>query len=178
MAETVRLTIEPEVPLGKLLLRCDAVVAEAAGAALGLVLPKTVNRASLGDGCRAIRLGPDEYLLLMAEERVEATGRNLGAALADRHHALVDISARLVALAIAGEAARDTLAAACPLDLHSRAFGPDQATRSLFGKAEIILDCLAPERFRLLTNRSFAPYVRRLLAEVGREFGSERQAKE
>ena len=171
MAETGSLTIEAEVPLGKLLLRGDAAVAEAAGGALGFALPDAVNRASTGDACRSIRLGPDEYLLLMAEERVVATRDALAAALADRHHALVDIGARLVAIEIAGEAVRDTLAAACPLDLHAKAFGPDQATRSLFGKAEIILDCLEAARFRLLTNRSFAPYVHRLLAEAGREFG-------
>jgi sarcosine oxidase, subunit gamma len=171
MAETGRLTIAPEVPLGKLLLRGDAAVAKAAGEALGSTLPDAVNRASKGEACRAIRLGPDEYLLLMAKDGVEATRERLATALAGRHHALVDIGARLVAIEIAGEAARDTLSAACPLDLHALAFGPDQATRSLFGKAEIILDCLAPARFRLLTNRSFAPYVRRLLAEAGREFG-------
>jgi sarcosine oxidase, subunit gamma len=171
MAETGRLTIAPEVALGKLLLRCDAGVAEAAGDALGFALPEAVNRASAGETCRAIRLGPDELLLVMDKARVEATRGKLEDALSGRHHALVDISARLVAIEIAGEAARDTLSAACPLDLHALAFGPDQATRSLFGKAEIILDCLAPARFRLLTNRSFAPYVRRLLAEAGREFG-------
>lgn len=144
MVETARLTIEAEVPLGKLLLRCDASVAKAADRALGFALPDAVNRASNGHACRAIRLGPDEYLLLMTEERVPATRDALREALAERHHALVDIGARLVAIEIAGEAVRDTLAAACPLDLHALAFGPDQATRSLFGKAEIILDCLDP----------------------------------
>ena len=175
MAETGRLTIEAEVPLDKLLLRGDAAVAEAAGGALGFALPDAVNRASMDDACRALRLGPDEYLLLVAEARVEATRDDLVAALAGRHHALVDIGARLVAIEIAGAAVRDALAAACPLDLHELAFGPGQATRSLFGKAEIILDCLEPARFRLLTNRSFAPYVQRLLVEAGREYGLQGQ---
>ena len=169
MVET--LTIVPDVPLGKLMLRSAAAVAEAAGDVLGFALPDAVNRASTGDAGRAIRLGPDEVVLLLARDGVDATLEKLAAKLAGRHHALVDISARLVAIDITGEAVRDTLAAACPLDLHQSAFGPDQATRSLFGKAEIILDCLEPARFRLLTNRSFAPYVRRLLEEAGREFG-------
>ena len=167
------LTIVPEVPLGKLVLRGAATVAGLAGDALGFALPDAVNRATSGDGCRALRLGPDEVVLLLDKDRKAATLEALAATLAGHHHALVDISARLVALEISGAPVRDTLAAACPLDLHPRAFGPDQATRSLFGKAEVILDCLAPARFRLLTNRSFAAYVRRLLAEAGREFGLE-----
>ena len=170
MAETVPLTIEPEVPLGKLLLRGDAAVAEKAGAALGFALPERINRATTGTTGRALRLGPDELLILVEPAEREATLRNLAEALAEQHHALVDISARLVAIELRGSALRDTLAAACPLDLHAREFAPDQATRTVFGKAEIILDCLEETRFRLLTNRSFAPYVRRLLAEAGREF--------
>lgn len=171
MAETARVTVGPEQSLGKLVLRGDAMVAEAAAGILAVAVPELVNRATTGEDCRAIRLGPDEYLLLMDKTSIEPTRGKLADALADRHHALVDVSARLAAIEIAGEAVRDTLAAACPLDLHALAFGPDQATRSLFGKAEIILDCLDPTRFRLMTNRSFVPYVQRLLGEAGREFG-------
>lgn len=170
MAERVSLTIEPELPLGKLVLRGDADVAKTAGSALGWALPDRLNRASAGDAGRTLRLGPDEYLLLVAPTTIEATQGALARALGCRHHALVDISARLVAIELAGAAARDTLAAACPLDLHPRVFGPDQATRSIFGKAEIVLDCLDEARLQLFTNRSFAPYVRRLLTEAGREF--------
>jgi sarcosine oxidase subunit gamma len=170
MAEPALLTISAEVPLGKLVLRGGADVFEAAGAALGFALPNAINRATVGENGRAIRLGPDEYLLLVARHGIDAIVETLSAALAGQHHALVDISARLVAIEIQGDAARDTLAAACPLDLHPIAFAQGQATRTLFGKAEIILDCAAGTRFRLLTNRSLAPYVRRLLVEAGREF--------
>ena len=171
MAEQPALTIVPEVPLGKLVLRGGAEVAATVGAALGWALPDRLNTATEGENGRALRLGPDEYLLLVTASAVEATHQRLAQALAGRHHALVDISARLVAIEIEGAAARDTLAAACPLDLHPSAFGPDDATRTVFGKAEVILDCLGLFEMRLSTNRSFAPYARRLLAEAGREFG-------
>ncbi len=170
MAEQAPLTIVPEVPLGKLVLRGGDEVAAIVEPTLGWALPDRINRASVAENGRAIRLGPDEYLLLVERHNVDALFATLQAALAGRHHALVDISARLVAIEIGGDAVRDTLAAACPLDLHPLAFGPGQATRSLFGKAEVVLDCLAEARFRLLTNRSIAPYVRRLMVEAGREF--------
>jgi len=176
MAERAALTIVPEVPLGKLVLRGAPDVAATAGAALGWSLPDRLNRATAADAGRALRPGPDEYLLLVPPTTVEATQDSLARALAGRHYALVDVSARLVAIELAGVAVRDTLAAACPLDLHPGAFGPEQATRTLFGKAEIILDCLEQARLRLLTNRSFAPYVRRLLAEAGREFAAAQSA--
>jgi sarcosine oxidase, subunit gamma len=160
-------TDRPE--LGKLMLRADVATAEAAGAALGLSLPPPINRAARGDAVRVLRLGPDEHLLVMARDALPAVAERLARALAERHHAIVDLSARQVAVEIAGPAVRDVLAAACPLDLHPSVFGPDRASRTLFGKAEIILDCLADDRFRLLANRSFAPYLRLLLAEAGRE---------
>jgi sarcosine oxidase subunit gamma len=171
MAERARLTITPELRLGKLVLRGDPAVASAAGTALGWPLPERINEASAGDDGRAVKLGPDEYLLTVDPSRMAALVDKLAAALAGRHHALVDISARLVAIELDGPAARDTLAAACPLDLHPSVFGPDQGSRTVFGKAEVVLDCLGEARLRLLTNRSFAVYVRRLLAEAGREFG-------
>ena len=166
-ARALETTDRPD--LGKLMLRADAAAAEAAGTEIGLTLPPLINRAARGDTLRALRLGPDEHLLVMARDALSGVAERLAQALADRHHAIVDLSARLVAVEIAGPAVRDVLAAACPLDLHPSAFGPDQASRTLFGKAEIILDCLADDRFRLLANRSFAPYLRLLLAEAGRE---------
>jgi sarcosine oxidase subunit gamma len=156
--------------LGKLMLRADQATAEAAGRALGLALPGSINAATAGEALRALRLGPDEYWLVLPRGRVAAALAALEDALADQHRALVDISARLVVVEITGPHVRDTLAAACPLDLHPAVFGPNQATRTVFGKAEIVLNCLAPDQFRLLVNRSFAPYVQALLAEAGREF--------
>lgn len=173
---TARLQLIEPAPLGKLLLRGQPGIVGAAATGVGFALPNAINRADDGTAGRAIRLGPDEHLLLLEPGSLAEVVRSLGEALADGHHALVDVSARLVAFELIGAAvgptpARDTLAAACPLDLDPGVFGSGQATRTILGKAEIILDCLGPDRFRLLTNRSFGDYVRRLLHEAGREFG-------
>jgi sarcosine oxidase subunit gamma len=171
MAEHAALTVTSEIPLGKLVLRGESAIAATARATLGWPLPERINSATAGEAGRALKLGPDEYLLTVDPARVTALVGKLTGALAGRHYALVDISARLVAIEVDGPAARDILAAACPLDLHPTVFGPERASRTVFGKAEIILDCLDEQHLRLLTNRSFAAYVRRLLAEAGREFG-------
>lgn len=193
--------IEP-APLGKLVLRGKPEFIGPAAASLGFSLPEAINTAADGNAGRAIRLGPDEHLLLAEAGRTPELARSLAEALQDRHHALVDVSARFAALELVGNPmdatpaepaggatdgsgsgpreqaaspsrtpARDTLAAACPLDLDPAAFAPGQATRTVLGKAEIILDCLGNDHFRLLTNRSFANYVRQLLQKAGREFG-------
>jgi sarcosine oxidase subunit gamma len=67
--------------------------------------------------------------------------------------------------------AREVINGGCPLDLDDAAFPPGRATRTLLGKAEIVLlrpD--TPHTYRIECWRSFAPYVRGLLAEVAREF--------
>jgi sarcosine oxidase subunit gamma len=193
--------IEP-ASLGKLVLRGTPESIGPAAASLGVDLPAAINTAADGSAGRVIRLGPDEHLLLAEAGRTPELVRSLAEALRDRHHALVDLSARLVAVELLGNPlgaapagpsgsargsepreqaasasrtpARDTLSAACPLDLDPAAFAPGQATRTVLGKAEIVLDCLDNDHFRLLTNRSFADYVRRLLQEAGREFGLQR----
>lgn len=173
---TTRLQLIEAAPLGKLVLRGKPEIVGAAVTDLGFSLPEAINRAADGAAGRAIRLGPDEHLLILELGHPAKVVRSLREALADRHHAVVDLSARLVAFELIGKSAqptpvRDTLAAACPLDLDPSAFGSGQATRTILGKAEIILDCLGPDHFRLLTNRSFADYVSLLLREAGREFG-------
>ncbi len=196
--------IEP-APLGKLVLRGNPELVGPAAASHGFSLPEAINTAADGNAGRAIRLGPDEHLLLAEAGRTVELVRSLAEALQDRHHALVDVSARFAAVELVGNLmdaapaeparnaadasgserreqaarpsrtpARDTLTAACPLDLDPAAFVPGQATRTVLGKAEIILDCLGNDHFRLLTNRSFADYVRQLLQEAGREFGLQR----
>ena len=173
---TSQLQLTEATALGKLALRGKPEIVTAAANDAGFNLPEAINRAADSAAGRAIRLGPDEFLLLLEPGRLKDVGRSLGEVLADQHHAVVDLSARLVAVELIGHSAgpttaRDTLAAACPLDLDPRSFESGQATRTIFGKAEIILDCLGANHFRLLTNRSFGEYVRQLVREAGREFG-------
>lgn len=114
------------------------------------------------------RLGPDEWLVLGPEGR--ALEAHWSDALAGQAHSLVDISHRQVAIEVAGLRARDVLNGGCPLDLSDEAFPPGAATRTLLGKAEIVLiRADAALSYRVECWRSFAPYVYGLLSEVARE---------
>lgn len=123
------------------------------------ILDVPINRASIAGRRLAARLGPDEWLLV-----APAGDSPDFSALQGRHHSLVDVSHRYVAFAVDGDSAPLILAAGCPLDLHPDFFTAGSATRTLLGKAEIILWRLgqAPS-YRVECARSFAGYVERFL---------------
>ena len=130
--------------------------------ALGaLALDMPINKATQTNARLAARLGPDEWLLVAGEGDAPDFS-----ALEGRHHSLVDVSHRYAAFAIEGESAPLLLAAGCPLDLHPDFFTAGTATRTLVGKAEIVLWRLGePLSYRLECARSFAPYVQRFLED-------------
>jgi heterotetrameric sarcosine oxidase gamma subunit len=127
------------------------------GAAFGVALPDTPCRANTAGDRAALWLGPDEWLLLAPD----------GAApmLDAQPASIVDVSHRTVGIAVTGERAADVLSAFCALDLGD-VFPPGACTRTLFGKAEIILWRTAPDTFRIEVARSFGPYVQACLAEA------------
>lgn len=135
--------------------------------AFGLGL--TIN-ALWSEGERfSARLGPDEWLLGAPEADLEAIEGDVADALQGRFYSLVDVSHRNVALEIAGPDAAAALNAGCPLDLSDAAFPAGSATRTLLGKAEIVL--MRPTSqplYRVECWRSFAAYVHGFLIEAGR----------
>jgi len=154
-------------PTGRLILRGGPAVAEAAGATLGLTLPQDACRAA-GDGERSVLwLGPDEWLILAPVDPDEDLAAALETALADRAHALVDVSARQIGLILTGPDAETVLAVGCPLDLDLAAFPVGMCTRTLLSKAEIVLWRTAQTTFRIEVWRSFGDYVRGILAVGG-----------
>jgi sarcosine oxidase, subunit gamma len=104
----------------------------------------------------ALWLGPDEYLVLGTESPpIEADS-------------MVDVSCRSVAFRLTGSSSAWCLNAFCPLDLDTAPEG--FCTRTLIGKAEIILWRIGTETFHLEVARSFAPHVWDCLGEARREF--------
>ncbi len=133
--------------LGRLLLRGDAVVAQAAGTAFGIPIPLEACRAEFHPPRAALWLGPDEFLLLLPEPWVADTMAALAAALGAAPHALVDVSQRQRGLVVEGADAATLLNAGCPLDLDLVAFPVNTCTRTLLGKAEVVLWRMAAGRF-------------------------------
>ena len=133
---------------------------------VGFAVELPVNRASSVEGRMCARLGPDEWLLCAPEGAAPALD-----ALQGLHHSLVELSHAYAGFAIEGDAAHLVLAAGCPLDLDPTVFTAGSATRTLLGKAEIVLWRLdAAPAFRVECARTFAPYVQAFLQEAAREF--------
>lgn len=142
-------------PMARLLLRGDPAVL---GPAFQIDLPQTPCTSTVGDRS-VLWLGPDEWLLLADR------GDERWAAWHSDHAAAVDIGARQIGLHLTGARAADVLAVACPLDLDLRSFPTGACTRTVFGKAEIVLWRREEHCFHLEVWRSFAAYVEALLAE-------------
>lgn len=143
----------------------------ALGSAGGFDLSGGINSVRATGGHLACRLGPDEWLLIAPDADAGRLLLALEADLAGRTYALVEVSHRNVALEVAGPHAREVLNAGIPLDLADGAFPAGSATRTLLGKAEVVLvrpsEALA---YRVECWRSFGPYVQGFLNDAAREF--------
>lgn len=167
------LSIEPVAQCARWSLRLPPASAERLQEVAGFRLAIDINRCSSGHDKLAARMGPDEWLLCAPADAAADLERLLTDALGQEPHALVDVGHRYVALAIEGPQTPVLLAAGCPLDLHPTAFTAGTATRTLLGKAEIVLWRLSDApAYRVECARSFAPYVYAFLREAARESSS------
>lgn len=156
--------LRPVPPASRLLLHCAPSDAAALGTAVGLDLPAPMLRAGYRAGWHALHLAPDEWLLVGEPPAAAALADRFTAQQSSIAHSLVDVSARNLGVELAGTSAARLLAAGCPLDLDTTAFPTDSCSRTLFGKAMIMLwrtnDYPA---YRIEFARSFEDYVGRLL---------------
>jgi sarcosine oxidase subunit gamma len=152
---TVMVTMLPDA--SRYILRGDA----AAFSGYGVALPVAACRAATNGKLSALWLGPDEWLLLLPEGQALPLS-----AMAS----VVEVSDRQVGIEVAGEYAVEAINAFNALDLHIETFPVGMCTRTVFGKAEVVLWRTAPETFRIEVWRSFAPYVLGCLAEATREY--------
>jgi sarcosine oxidase subunit gamma len=166
-------TMRKADPAARFVLRGPPDVAAAAGVAFGTALPARINSAQAQDPRAALKLGPDEWLLIAADaagdEATAVLQDRIEVALAALSHSLVDVSHRQTALLVEGPGAALALNGAVPLDLSVEAFPVGMATRTIFEKAEVVLWRQGSEAFRIEVWRSFAPYVQALLAAVQAE---------
>lgn len=163
-------SIAPLPPAARYVLQMDPAHAAGLGLAGGFDLAGPINSCRSTDAGLAARLGPYEWLLI-ARDADEAAGRGVAEALAGTHHSLVEVGHRNTGIAVAGAQATAVLNAGCALDLSDAAFPAGSATRTLLGKAEIVLMRPGTERiYRVECWRSFATYVHGFLTEAALEF--------
>lgn len=161
-------TLAPAPQAARFILRGDAAVAGAAGAAFGVAVPMKSGAPGTKGGRAAIWLGPDEWLLIADGEEPAALGATLEAALKDQPHSLVDVSQRQLGVELSGPLARRALSAGCPLDLRDGPFPVGFATRTILAKSEIVLWRREARSYRVEVWRSFADYVVDFLSEAAR----------
>ncbi|QCI65269.1 sarcosine oxidase subunit gamma [Phreatobacter stygius] len=150
----------------KLVFRGRPPAVATADQAFGLALPREACRFNAKGGRTAFWLGPDEWLLQAAGEDPAVLFDGLGQALLGARHSLVDVSHRSDAFSLSGSKSAYVLNHGCPLDLSAAAFPVGMCTRTLIGKATVMLSRPEPDRFHVDVWRSFAPYVWQLLDEA------------
>lgn len=147
----------------RFVFRGDEVAASLVASEIGLPLERPLNRASSVGDRASLRVGPDEWLLLMraseAPDFLTAT-----AAIGRRNPcSIVDVSHRNVGLAFTGAGVAMELATGCPQALDLDRFPVDRCSRTVFDKAEVIVWRRAEDLFHMEVWRSFVPYVLALL---------------
>jgi sarcosine oxidase subunit gamma len=156
-------------PAGRFVFRGRPEAIAAAKKAFGLALPeKACTAASKGDRA-ALWLGPDEWLLLFPSDQRDAIEAEFGKVLGELPYSLVDVGERQIALTLEGPQAATLLNCGCPLDFDVVPEG--FCSRTMLGKAEIVLWRKGADSFHIEVWRSFASYVGLLLKDAGREFG-------
>ena len=157
-------------PHAKFVLRCRPDATATAGKAFGVTLPDTACRGVISGNRAALWLGPDEWLLIAAQEDAPAIADQLLLAFGDTPHSLVDVSNRSVAITVKGRQAATLINHGCPLDLSPVACPVGTCTRTLFENAEIVLWGVDEDMYQLEIERSFATYVWHMLAEARETF--------
>jgi sarcosine oxidase, subunit gamma len=87
-------------------------------------------------------------------------------------HSATDISHRNTAVIVKGRGAEVAINGGCPQDLSLAVFPVGACSRTVLGKAEVVLLRTAEDTFRVECWRSFAPYVSGLLNEAAEDAGN------
>jgi sarcosine oxidase subunit gamma len=158
--------LKPLPPAMRLILHGDAAVRVLAAAAWRVPFAEEACRACVSGGRATLWMGPDEYLLI--DSAAEAPAQ-LERVIGTLPHALVDVSHRQLAFEVHGLYAEEILNGGCPLDLDLVAFPIGMCTRTLCGKADIVLWRTGAYAFHVEVWRSFSDYLLALLTEIARD---------
>jgi sarcosine oxidase subunit gamma len=160
----------PLPPFARFVLRARPAAQAAAAGPLGMRLPVVACRSASTGSRSALWLGPDEWLLLAPEADGPALAASLASAMAGLPHSLVDVGHRQSGLLLSGAQAVTVLNVGCPLDFDPAAFPLGMCTRTVLGKAEVVVWRTGAQAFHIEAWRSFLPYVWGFLEEAAREF--------
>lgn len=137
---------------------------------IGVGLPASVGEvAGSPQDVSVLWLGPDEFLVVTADDQHELT-RALNQALGEASGQVVDLSANRTVIELAGANARGALEKGVPADLHDREFPVGAAVTTTLGPVPILLWRTDEEVYRVLPRISFAEYTALWLIDSLREY--------
>lgn len=138
----------------------DPAVMQRLASSLGFALPVAPNTTAATEDCRALWLGPDEWLIVGPQDQEDALEQAMRDGLAGAFGSIVDVSASRTVLEIRGVEARDLLLHGVPIDLDTRSFDIGRCAQTLLGKAQLIIERRGDEAaFHLYVRSSFTCYV-------------------
>jgi sarcosine oxidase, subunit gamma len=118
-------------------------------------------RAASMENIALLRPGPDEWLLV-SEAKIPSKWREIAGAGA------IEISHGYAGIEWLGPRVMLALSAGCPLDWHESAFPLGMATRTLYGKSEVLVWRQGPKRFHMEVSRSYLTAILGFFGETGR----------
>lgn len=165
------ITITAVSRFGIINFRCTYAESAPITKCFGTSLPAQPNQANVAGERMAIWLGPDETLLLLADQDESEFSRAANALMAGRLFALNTVSDAFAIYDIEGNSAREMLAKGISVDLHKDYFTPLQTAQTNLSHASVTLICMAENTFRVICRASFADYVESWLKDASTEYG-------
>jgi len=162
---TKYVSIEAAPAASRISLRATSKGAKTFEKSLGFALPKKPGKSASKNSKHALWLGPDEWLII-DEKNADQT---MVPRLPNPEFSAVEISHRNAAVNISGVGAISTLNAGCPRDLSLTAFPVGACSRTIFGKAEVVLYRTGDASFRMEFWRSYAEYVWGYLIDASKD---------
>lgn len=157
-------TLAPAPAATRIVLRTGADGRSVARKILQFALPQKPKSTATKGSVSALWIGPDEWLVI--DEKAESALAGKFAGEGNDKLSAVDISHRNTAIIVSGEKAADAINCGCPQNLSIAAFPVGAASRTVLGKAEIVLYRTADNEFRLECWRSFSDYVWKFLVDA------------
>lgn len=151
---------------GMIAVRCDlslkplrAVLAKVSGAEMPATGKVSTN------GANAICwMSPDEVLVLVPYDTVQAAIETIGSALLGQHALATNVSDARGLINVSGPYAREVIAKLAPVDMHGESFAVGDFRRSRLGQVAAAFWMAEDDMFRVICFRSVADYTFDLLA--------------
>lgn len=158
-------SLAPTPACERISLRADQKALASIGKAISIPLPKKPGETSSKNEVSALWIGPDEWFVTAPygtglEGKINKVKTGL--------FSVVSVDHRNTGLTVSGANASTVLNSGCPRDLSLAAFPVGTCSRTIFGKAEIILWRISENEFRIECWRSFSDYVWKYLMDAAR----------